>query len=100
MTETTVSLPSRDDLERLFRQKYVTPESVGWSPRRRHNFGYFLPSDVYEATISGLVKDGCAWIDIGGGHNIFPENAALARSLVARCSAVVAVDPSDNVHKN
>jgi SAM-dependent methyltransferase len=45
---------------------------------------------VYEATVAKLVD----------GHEIFPQNPALANSLIARCSRVVAVDPSANVHRN
>jgi SAM-dependent methyltransferase len=93
-------LPSRAELESLFRQKYGSPESTGWSPRRRWRAGYFLPADVYEAVVSRTVFEGCDWLDVGGGHDIFPDNAALARTLVSRCRTVVAVDPSENVHDN
>jgi 2-polyprenyl-3-methyl-5-hydroxy-6-metoxy-1,4-benzoquinol methylase len=100
MTERPVSLPTLPELDLLFRQKYGDPATVGWSPRRRHRFGYFLPSDIYEALVSSLTFERCSWVDIGGGHNIFPENPGLARMLVARCATVVAVDPSANVLKN
>jgi hypothetical protein len=92
--------PSRAELERLFIQKYGDPARVGWSPNQRFRFGYYRPADVYEATIAKLIHPGCAWIDVGGGHSIFPENPGLARSLISRCSHVVAVDPSDNVNRN
>jgi SAM-dependent methyltransferase len=88
------------DLEQLFEQKYGRSNKVGWAPLRRHHWGYYLPADVYEACVSKLVFDGCSWVDIGGGHSIFPDNPALARSLVSRCSLVVAVDPSENVKNN
>jgi 2-polyprenyl-3-methyl-5-hydroxy-6-metoxy-1,4-benzoquinol methylase len=55
---------------------------------------------VYECVVDKLVAPGCLWLDVGGGHNIFPENAGLARELVSRCAKVVAVDPSDNVLRN
>jgi SAM-dependent methyltransferase len=63
-------------------------------------FGYYLPSDVYEAVVKQHVFIGCSWIDVGGGHHIFPENPTLSRSLATRCSLVVAVDPSENVNRN
>lgn len=93
-------LPSGNDLEQLFQQKYARSDKVGWAPLRRHDFGYYLPADVYEACVSKQVFDGCSWVDVGGGHDIFPDNPALARSLVSRCSLVVAVDPSENVKNN
>jgi SAM-dependent methyltransferase len=94
------NLPSHVELEELFLQKYGKPKEAGWAPRRRWQFGYYLPADVYEALVKKVAFDGCTWIDIGGGHNIFPDNPMLARTLVSRCSAVVAVDPSENVHQN
>ena len=93
-------LVSPADLERLFLQKYGAPATLGWGPRRRKRFDYYIPSDGYEALVSNLIVEGCAWIDVGGGHQIFPENPGLARTLVSRCSLVVAVDPSENVHHN
>ena len=92
--------PAPEALERLFRAKYGDPSSTGWSPRRRYKHGYFLPSDVYEAVVERLVVPGCRWLDVGGGHHIFPENASLARRLVARTSRCVSVDPDANTRKN
>ena len=94
------AFPTAAELTSLFRQKYGDPEAVGWAPRRRFRFAYYLPSDVYECLVGKLVAPGCAWLDVGGGHAVFPENAAWARALVSRCARVVAVDPSDNVHRN
>jgi SAM-dependent methyltransferase len=93
-------LPGREELEKVFREKYGNPEEVGWSPRRRFRFGYYLPSDFYEATVDKHVFEGSAWVDVGGGRTIFPENPKLANLLASRCSLVVAVDPSDNVYEN
>jgi 2-polyprenyl-3-methyl-5-hydroxy-6-metoxy-1,4-benzoquinol methylase len=93
-------VPAPEDLEKVFRVKYGSPENVGWSPRRRFRFGYYLPSDFYEAAVEKYVFEGCAWIDIGGGRAIFPENPKLANLLALRCSLVVAVDSSDNVYEN
>ena len=93
-------LLSNSEMNQLFVQKYGKPETSSWSPKQRYRFGYYLPADVYEAVISSLVFEGCSWLDVGGGHSIFPDNPALARSLVSRCANVVAVDPSDNVNRN
>jgi SAM-dependent methyltransferase len=93
-------LPSPQELEAFFLQKYGRPEAVGWAPRRRFRFRYYLPTDVYELVVSKRVVPGCNWLDVGGGHAIFPDNPRLARELVSRCAKVVAVDPSDNVRRN
>jgi len=92
--------PSRVELEQFFLQKYGKPEEVGWAPRRRFRFGYYLPADIYEVVVGKLIGAGCAWIDVGGGRHVFPENPTLARLLVSRCSTMVAVDPSENVREN
>jgi SAM-dependent methyltransferase len=92
--------PTREQLKGLFLQKYGHPEQVGWAPRRRYRFAYYLPSDVYECLVGTLVTPGCAWLDVGGGHDIFPQNPGLARELVSRSAKVVAIDPSDNVLRN
>ena len=100
MSTKALALPTQASMERLFLQKFGEPSSTGWAPRQRHQFGYYTPSDVYEALVSTAVSDGCAWLDVGGGHNVFPDNPGLAEALVSRCSVLVAVDPSPNVTKN
>jgi ubiquinone/menaquinone biosynthesis C-methylase UbiE len=92
--------PTMPQMDELFRQKHGSPENTGWAPGRRHKFGYYVPSDVYEGVVASEVKKGFAWLDIGGGHAIFPDNLNLARELAARCSRLVVVDPSDNVARN
>jgi 2-polyprenyl-3-methyl-5-hydroxy-6-metoxy-1,4-benzoquinol methylase len=94
------ALPSPEDMRRLFIQKYGAPGTTGWAARRRFRYGYYLPADVYEAVVSRFVVDGCSWLDVGGGHSVFPENQDLARTLISRCEQVVAVDPSENVVDN
>jgi len=84
----------------VFRDKYGDLNKAGWSPRRNWRFNYFQPSDVYEAAVKKAVFDRCAWLDVGGGSTIFPQNAPLATALVARALRVVAVDPSENVLEN
>jgi SAM-dependent methyltransferase len=59
-----------------------------------------MPADIYEALLSNVVLEGCAWMDVGGGRHMFPDNPALARTLVSRCRLVVGVDPSENIHQN
>ncbi len=103
MLNSTISesyYPSPEELQEGFRIKYGNPDEIGWSPRRRFRFGYYLPSDVYEAVLKKHIFDGCAWVDVGGGCAIFPNNPQLADLLVSRCSLVIAVDPSENVEEN
>ncbi len=92
--------PCPAELSTLFRLKHGDPETTGWSPALRHEFGYFTPDDVYEATVAGLVEPGGRWIDVGGGRDLFPSNPGLARQLADRCGHVVALDPSDTVREN
>jgi len=93
-------LPTSEELESLWIEKYGRPEKkkglLAW--RWRHK--YFLPSDIYEALVARLVRDGDRWLDVGGGEAIFPHNPTTEKKLVARCARVVALDPSDNIHKN
>jgi SAM-dependent methyltransferase len=93
-------LPSAEELHALFCLKYGSPEETGWAPRRRYRHGYYLPADIYEAVVAKHIVEGCRWVDVGGGSHIFPDNPRLVRSLVSRCSAVVGVDPSENVEHN
>jgi len=98
--QSSADLPSRDELDAVFRDKYGDLNTAGWSPRRNRRFNYFQPSDVYEAAVKKAVFERCAWLDVGGGSTIFPQNAGLARTLASRAARVVAVDPSDNVLEN
>ncbi|HEX5068652.1 MAG TPA: class I SAM-dependent methyltransferase [Vicinamibacterales bacterium] len=93
-------LPTSAELESLWVEKYGRPESKKGLLARRWQHRYFLPADVYEALVVGLVRDGDRWLDVGGGEGIFPHNPASEKKLVARCARVVAVDPSDNIHNN
>jgi 2-polyprenyl-3-methyl-5-hydroxy-6-metoxy-1,4-benzoquinol methylase len=93
-------LPSGRDLEELVADKYGRGATLGWAPRLRRRFGYFLPADMYEGAVSNAIVPGCSWLDVGGGHSMFPDNPRLARTLASRCSFLAAVDPSDNVHAN
>lgn len=95
-----IRLPGSNELDALFPIKYGPPDTVGWSPRLRRQFGYYLPADVYEGLVDSLVRPGSTWLDVGGGHDIFPDNPRLAAALVERAAHLTVVDPSDNVHDN
>jgi SAM-dependent methyltransferase len=92
--------PPEADLERVFRLKHGDPRTTGWNPRRQFHFGYYTPDDFYEALVAGLVREGCVWVDVGGGRAVFPGNQALARELAGRCALLVGVDPSDTIEEN
>jgi 2-polyprenyl-3-methyl-5-hydroxy-6-metoxy-1,4-benzoquinol methylase len=95
-----MTLPTRSVLEALFRQKHGDPGTWGWAIRRRFRAGYYTPDDVYEAMVARLVDAGCAWLDVGGGRDLFPSNRPLARALAGRCGVLVGVDPSDTIEEN
>jgi ubiquinone/menaquinone biosynthesis C-methylase UbiE len=89
----------REHVSRIFSEKYGNP-ALGPIPRRCVRFGYFFPDEYYEASIEKLVTSGSHWLDVGGGRDVFPSNAKLARRLADRCGRLVAVDPSPNVLEN
>mgnify|MGYP006105050399 CR=1 FL=1 len=91
---------TKKDLENVYTIKYGSPEDAGWRPKRRHKFGYYQPSDIYETMINKLVTSDTKWIDVGGGRAIFPDNVSLSEMLATRCKKLVAVDPSDNVFEH
>ena len=95
-----VALPDRDRLERIFRLKYGEPGELGWGPRMRRRFSYYTPDDVYEAVVDSLVGAGCAWLDVGCGRDLFPNNAALARQISERAGSLVGVDPAPTIEEN
>lgn len=93
-------MPGRARLDEVFRLKYGDPETTGWGPRMRLRFGYFTPDDVYEGLIADLVTEGCTWLDVGCGRDIFPFNKALARQLADKCGLLVGVDPAPTLAEN
>ena len=93
-------LPTHSDLAALFARKHGDPATTGPNPRRRHHHGYFLPADVYEATVANAITPGVAWLDVGGGASPFPDNPGLAAELAGRAGRFVGVDPSPNVYAN
>ncbi|HSQ55502.1 MAG TPA: methyltransferase domain-containing protein [Gemmata sp.] len=89
-----------DELKHVFRAKYGNTTRLGWGPRARQAARYYTPDEYYEATVARLVTTGCSWLDVGGGHDVFPSNRALASELVSRCGKLTAVDPDVSVHEN
>ena len=84
----------------VLRFKYGVPETRGWTPLLRAQFGYNSPDDWYEATLFHLIDTDTDWLDVGCGRNIFPSNPEGARHLAQTCRLLVGIDPSDNVHAN
>lgn len=74
--------------------------SFGWKPKMRRRAGYCKPAEWYQSMVEHIVTDQTKWVDIGGGHQVFPSNPWLARELSKRCKLLVGIDPSDNLAKN
>ena len=89
---------TQDDLERVFSLKYT--QRWGWGPRYRNRFQYFSPDDQYEALLMRLVRDGCAWLDVGCGRGLFPSNDALAQRLAGRAGLLAGIDPDPGLSEN
>ena len=92
--------PTRKELEEFVHFKHAPLEKGGWAPRLRLRFGYYTPDEVYEAVVCGLVNRNSAWLDVGGGRDLFPSNLRAGRMLSNRCELLVGVDPSDNIQEN
>ena len=90
----------KEELEAIFRLKHGEPETVGWRPRLSYYYGYFTPDEYYEALVAKLVQEGQAWLDVGGGRDLFPHNRSLAELLSKRSGWVVGVDPDDTLDEN
>lgn len=73
---------------------------LGRNPAICWRHGYFTPDVVYEFTVAELIQPATAWLDVGGGRDIFPSNEKLADLLATRCRLLVSVDPSENVLEN
>jgi SAM-dependent methyltransferase len=92
--------PTTYELQERLALKHGDIAKAGWGVRRRVRFGYFTPDDYCEALVARYVQTETQWLDVGGGASVFPHNAPLAKELSARCSLLVGVDPSDNIHAN
>lgn len=89
------------ELREIFRMRHEAGRAtMGWGPSLRSRFGYFTPDEHYEALVAKLVTQGCAWLDVGCGRNIFPSNPTLARRLAERCGLLVGVDPDETLEEN
>ena len=91
---------SPDELVQLFHRKYGPTNKLGWGPRMCRSAGYFNPDDVYEATVSRLIRNQTEWLDVGCGRDIFPSNKPTAAILANRCRLLAGLDPSDNIRQN
>lgn len=91
---------SEKELEYVFDLKASNGRALGPAPLRRKRFGFHTPSERYEAILNRLIQPGDEWLDLGGGRRIFPHNPILAREITQRCSRVVGIDPSTNIHEN
>ena len=91
----------RDDLRELVRLKHDGDSAqYGWATRMRLRFDYFTPDEVYEATVKKLVTPSCAWLDVGSGRNVLPNNPQLAQQLADRSGVLVGVDPDATIEEN
>ena len=95
-----VRLPDAQALRQMFHLRYGAESQLGWGPRLRRLYGYDTPDDVYEALVAGLVAPGMAWLDVGCGRELFPNNRELARILSQRCRRLVGVDPDPTLDEN
>ena len=99
-TPVLVRLPDAESLRQMFHLRYGPEAKLGWGPRLRRDHGYHTPDDVYEALVAGLVAPGMAWLDVGCGHELFPNNRELAQALSQRCRRLTGVDPGPNLQQN
>ncbi len=95
------ALPKVEDVAVISRKEWNEPtETVGWRPRLRDRYGYYLPEHHYEAVVNRLVTPGCRWLDVGGGKALFPISPRLSRELADRSGYVAGVDPDKNLLQN
>ncbi|MDR9424068.1 MAG: methyltransferase domain-containing protein [Marinobacter sp.] len=94
------TLPGKRCLEKHVLNKYGEKSVMGWSPKRRFEYGYFLAGDIYECFIDKLINKNTRWVDVGGGSSILPHNPDLSKELASRCYSLTSVDPSENVFEN
>jgi SAM-dependent methyltransferase len=80
--------------------KYGPAETTGPAPRLWYRYGYATPDEHYEALVSKLLFEGCDWLDVGCGRNIFPGNRHLADTLASRAGFLMGVDPDPTIHDN
>ena len=79
---------------------YPENRPLGWRAQKKVDAQYLSPEEWYQSIVESLVDVNTAWIDIGGGQFLFPDNHTLAAQLAQRCKLLVGVDPSDNIQHN
>lgn len=79
---------------------YPDQTQPGWKPMLRRKAGYIKPSEWYQSVVESLVTETTTWVDVGGGHQVFPSNPSLAMKLSQRCKLLVGIDPSENLVRN
>ena len=82
------------DLKYVIGVKTAGRTSVGWSPRLRRRFGYYTPSEWYQAVVHRLVGPNTDWLDVGCRRDVFHFNYPLAQKLAARCRHLTGLDPA------
>src|SRR5438046_81698 len=76
--------PTDSELWDVFSLKHGDPGTFGKGLRAQLRFNYFTPDEHYESLVVKLVTKDCVWLDVGCGHNIFPNNRPLAEMLAQR----------------
>lgn len=96
----SVAMPSEAELADVFRLRFGDPAQWGRNLRLWRSVGYWAPDQYYEALLARLVEPSTTWLDVGGGHDVFPDNRSLAERLAARCRKLVAVDPDPTLDQH
>jgi hypothetical protein len=74
-------VPTPEDLQKLYRDKYGAVAKHGWRVRMRHRFGYIDADHYYEAFLDRLVTDGCSSTDTVGYRRMFGKTGGWLRDL-------------------
>jgi SAM-dependent methyltransferase len=93
-------LPDAAALRQVFAMRYGDEPRLGWGPRLRREHAHHTPDEVYEAVVAGIAAPGAAWLDVGCGRELFPNNQALAAVLSRRCARLVGIDPDPTLQEN
>lgn len=88
------------DVRTIARIRRPQSGPLGWGVRMQERLGYHTPDEWYEATLLSLVNPRVDWLDVGCGHELFPNNLRLSRLLSARCGSLTGVDPDPAINSN
>lgn len=91
---------SEADLEAMYDGKFGVKPDLGWTPKLCKSLNYYSPDIYYETMVTRLVGEGCSWLDVGCGRNIFPHNRDLAGYLSRRAGLLFGIDPDENINDN